>query len=217
MKQAQELISKVDNTTNELKSPKKGKIKVETFEKMFKTLIEAEEYIYTSLPSHELNEKEANDFCSELIKARESIDEILSDFGVIKKVDTKEKIKKLSQDYIFITAKNSYKKKLNKLGIDVSRILVSTVPLEAEDMLIINPKMPEKALKGIDTKIQHLKNDINKKIANLNPKKIFLISEDDLNGQLLKKRMEEKYSANCYLKENIKDLSENELLSILDK
>lgn len=216
MKQAQDLILKLktDSSNQKMKKPVQGSIDVKTFEDIFKNLIKAEEFIYKALPDHKLNLEDSTKFCNELIESRELIDKILSDFGVLKKVDLKEQIKGTSEKVLIVTGKNNYKKIINKLGIDVSRILVSNVPLKREDMLKINPKMPEAALKSIDTKIKHFKNDISRKIQSLNPDKIILLSEDDINGQLLSKRMKEEYSAESYLT-NIKDLTEQDLLDII--
>lgn len=219
LEQAQDLIKKSTKNIQKketLKKPQKGTINVKIFENLFKDIIRAEESIYNSIPSHELTQEEAEIFCNQLINAREKIDEILSDFAVIKKQDPKEKIKEISQNYLFITTKNNIKKSIQKHGIDVQRILVASVPLQREDMKELNPKIPEQALQSIDKKIEHIKNDIKRKTESLKPEKIVILAENDLNGQLLAKRAEEQYDAVSYLESNLKDTSDLDFLKIIE-
>jgi len=218
IKQAQNLINKASENKNhslQLKKPQNGTISVEKFENLFKDIIHAEEFIYQSLPSHNLSSNEAELFIDYLINARENIDSILADFKVIEKEKDKFDIDALSSKTLFITTKNNFKKTLKKIGVDVSRILVASVPLKIEDMNKINPKIPKAAMKGIEKKVEHIHNDIKRKIDSLNPEQILILAEDDLNGQLLGKRAEEEYNATTYLDNNLKDLSESELRDIL--
>lgn len=216
--QAQQLIMKISkkNQSNiEFKKPQEGKINVKEFENLFKNIIHSEEFIYSSLPSHDLSQEDAQLFIKYIMAARENIDSILVDFKVLDKKENELDIKKMSSDFLFITTKNNFKKSLKKLGIDISRILVATVPLNIEDMKKINPKIPESALKGIEKKIEHINNDIIRKMTSLNPEKIVVIAEDDINGQILGKRVEEKYDSYIHLNDNIKELSDTELKNIL--
>ena len=218
IKQAQNLINKASERNNQsiqFKEPKNGTINVENFESLFKDIIHAEEFIYSSLPSHNLSQKEAKFFTNYLLSARENIDSILSDFKVIEKEKDKFDICLLSSKTLFITTKNNFKKSLKKLGVDTQRIIVASVPLKIEDIKEINPKIPEPALKGIEKKIEHIHNDIKRKIASLTPEKIIILAEDDLNGQLLGQRAEEEYNAFTCLNNNLKELSETELINIL--
>jgi len=57
--------------------------------------------------------------------------------------------------------------------------------------------------------------DIKRKINSLDPEKIIVLAEDDLNGQLLGQRAEEEYKALIYLNNNLKDLSETELIDMI--
>ncbi len=65
-----------------------------------------------------------------------------------------------SKDLLILTTKNSFKKSITKLGVDPQRIVVAGVPLDIEDMKLLNPKIPETALLSIKKKIKHVKNDI---------------------------------------------------------
>jgi len=219
LKQAQKLIiksSKNQAADFKFKTPQSGIIDVKTFEKIFKEIIAAEEFIYSSLPSNELSVTEAEKFTNYLILARDEIDSILADFKVIEKQEELIDINKLTENILFITSKNNFKKVLKKLGVDVQRIIVASVPLNIEDMKELNPKIPEQALKGIETKVEHIHNDINKKIISLNPEKIIVLAENDLNGELLAKRADEQYNALIHLNNNLKDLTDVELIEIVE-
>ena len=218
IKQAQNLINKASEKSfqpNQFKKARDGTINVEYFEKLFKDIICAEEYIYSSLPSHNLSSHEAELFTNYLLSARENINSILADFKVIEEETDKVDISSLSSKTLFITTKNNFKKSLKKMGVDVQRIIVASVPLKIEDINEINPKIPEKAMKGIEKKVEHIHNDIKRKINSLNPKQIVVLAEDDLNGQLLAKRAKEEYNASRYLNNNLKDFSQKELIDLL--
>ena len=219
LKQAQALINKSANRasgTTTLKVPQSGHLDVEKFENIFKSIISGEEFIYSSLPTHNLSEDEAKEFVKFLILARENIDSILADFKVIEKQEEEIDIAELTENVLFITSKNNFKKTLKKLGVDVQRILVATIPLDILDMKEINPKIPESALNGIKTKIEHIHNDINRKKQSLHPEKIIVLAEDDLNGQLLGKRAKEYYDAIVYLNNNLKDITDMDLIEIIE-
>jgi hypothetical protein len=219
LKQAQQLLKKSAAKLKgsfKLKDPKSGHIDVKNFENIFKEIISAEEFIYTSLPTHNLSEDEAKEFTEFLVLARANIDSILADFKVIDKEEEKIDMGKLTETILFITSKNNFKKSLKKLGVDVQRIIVASVPLEVDDMKEINPKIPEQALEGIKTKVEHIHNDINRKKQSLHPEKIIVLAEEDLNGKLLGKRAEEYYDAIVHLNNDLKDLTDIELIEILE-
>lgn len=218
LNQAEDLIKKAgsENNPSELiKEAKEGIINVPVFEKTLKDLIESEDFIYSSLPSHKLNLKESKLFTDKLLDARENINKILADFGVLDKVKSENKISALSKGLLIITTKNNFKKALVKLGIDVQQIVVAGVPLEVEDMKEINPKIPEAALQGISKKIEHTKNDINRKIENMGLKKVLVIAEPDINGEILGKRSKKFYNAHVNLETNLKDINEDKLINLL--
>lgn len=218
-KQAQDLLEKAATCSYgdiKLKVPQSAHIDVKKFENIFKDIISGEEFIYSSLPTHNLSKSEAKEFISYLISARDNIDSILADFKVIEKQDEKIDIAKLTDNTLFITSKNNFKKTLKKLGVDVQRIIVASIPLDVDDMKEINPKIPEAALSGIKTKVEHIHNDINRKKQSLNPEKIIVLAEDDLNGQLLGKRAEEYYDAIIHLNNNLKDLTDVDLIEIIE-
>lgn len=209
--------TKKTSNTFRLKEAEEGTIDVKLFESCMKDLIAAEEYIYKSLPNHDLDKKDATAFTKYLIDARETINQQLANFKVIEQEVEEFDLGKLSSEILFITPKNNYKKSLKKLGIDVANIIVADMPLVIEDMKEINPKIPDKALKGIEKKIEHIHNDIKRKIESINPKKIIVLGEKDKNGELLAKRANEQYSAESYLNENFKDLNEIDIKNIIEQ
>lgn len=219
VKQAQDLLLKSSKKTNrvlQLKDAEEGTIDVALFEDAFKSLIEAEEFIYKSLPSHSLTKEEAAKFTKYLIDIRNNINEQLSNFKVIEMEVEEIDLNELTSSVLFITTKNNFKKILKKLGIDVSRIIVADMPLEIDDMKKINPKIPDAALNGISKKIEHIHNDINRKKDSINPEKIIVIAEKDINGELLAQRAAEQYNASSSLVDNFKDLTENDIKSIVE-
>ncbi|MDO8869165.1 MAG: DUF2100 domain-containing protein [Methanobacteriaceae archaeon] len=218
LNQAEDLIKKAGSSGNSseiIKEPREGIINVQVFEKALKDLIEAEDFIYSSLPSHKLNLEDSKLFAGKMLDARAKINEILADFGVLEKVKTENKISDLSKGLLIVTTKNNFKKALVKLGIDVQQIIVAGVPLEVSDMKEINPKIPEAALQGISKKIEHTKNDINRKIENMGLKKVLVIAEPDINGEILGKRSKELYNAHINLESNLKDINADKLIGIL--
>jgi len=106
---------------------------------------------------------------------------------------------------------------ISKFGVDSQQILVAGVPLEVEDMKIINPQIPEAALGAISKKIEHVKNDINRKMDSFNLKKILVIVESDKASELLGKRAEEIYNADVITLNNLKDLTPEEFKNIMAK
>jgi hypothetical protein len=218
--QAQLLIKeagKSKTTGEKFKAPKEGNIDVKLFGEILDELIEAEEFIYSSRPSHKLNENDANLFCGKILNVRNKIDSMLANFGVIEKESVEEEIKKLSEGILILTSKGNFRKMISKFGVDAQQILVAGVPLEVEDMKIINPKIPEAALGAISKKIEHVKNDIDRKMSSLNLEKILVIIESDKASELLGKRAEEIYNANVVTLNNLKDLTPEEFKDIITK
>jgi hypothetical protein len=218
IKQAQSLLKDaVTSKTGEekLKSPKEGSINVQVFEKVLNHLFEAEEFIYTSRPSHELDLETATLFTCKIIEARAEIDEILSDFGVIVKADSEKDIEEYSKDLLILTTKNSFKKTITKFGVDPQRIIVAGVPLDSEDMKLLNPKIPEAALIPIKKKITHVKNDIERKMEQFKLKNMIVLVENDKPGELLGKRAETLYNAQTITKKNLKDITFDEFIEIV--
>ena len=216
--QAQQLIKeagKRETAVQKLKTPQKGIINADIYTQSLNELIEAEEFVYSSRPSHELNEEEAKQFCNKILSVRIKLDEILADFGVIEKESVEEEIKKLSEDILILTSKNNFKKVFAKFGVDSQKIVVAGVPLEASDMKILNPKIPDAALAGISKKIEHVKNDIERKIESLNLKKILVIVESDKAGEILGKRSREIYNAEVIFLDNLKDITPEEFKEII--
>jgi len=213
--QAQQLIKEAGKSRTEcekFKTPKAGEINANLYAEIINELIEAEEFIYSSRPSHKLDENDSNQFCNKIIVIRNKLDEILADFGVIEKESEEEKISKLSENFLILTTKNSFKKTFSKMGIDPQRVIVAGVPLEVEDMKILNPKIPEAALEGISKKIEHVKNDIERKVSSFNLEKILVIVENDKAGETLANRAKELYGAEIIAFNNEKDITPEELI-----
>ena len=76
----------------------------------------------------------------------------------------KKRLKGFPQNLLFSPAKVTSKRSLTRWGVEPQRIVVAGVPLKAEDMLLLNPNIPESALEPIKKKISHVKNDINRKM-----------------------------------------------------
>ncbi len=85
------------------------------------------------------------------------------EFEVLERENVEEKVEKLSQEFIILTTKGNFKKILTRWGVEPQRIVVAGVPLDVDDMRILNPKIPESALEPIKKKINHVKNDVNRK------------------------------------------------------
>jgi len=218
LKQAQSLFrdaAKLKKSEEKLKTPKEGFIKVDIFEKIFNQLLEAEEFIYVSRPKHKLDLESAIVFTGKIIEARENMDEILSDFGVIEQNNPEEDIKEYSKDLLILTTKNSLKKIITKFGVDPQRIIVAGVPLDPEDMKILNPQIPDTAFEPIKKKIKHVQNDIERKMDQFNLKNIIVLVENDKPGKILGKRAKELYNARLISKDNLKDISITEFIDIV--
>jgi len=217
-KQAQTLIkeaSKSQRIKERFNTPHEGTINSGTFEEILNNLIDVEEFLFTSRPSHHLSDEDAEKFCAELINIRNKIDEILTEFGVLEERNVEDEIKKLSEGFIFLTSKGNFKKLLNRCGVESQRIVVAGVPLDAEDMLLINPKIPEQALDPIKKKINHVKNDLNRKMKQFDVKDILVVIGNDKAGEVLAKRAEFVYGAQIMKIESIKEINSHDLINKL--
>lgn len=220
LKQAQTLIKEAGKsikTSEGLKEPKEGKIDSKTYGEIINLLLETEEFIYTSRPDHNLSLEEAQIFCGNLLEIRDKIDTLLIDFGVMETENLEEEVSKLSSDFIFLTPKANFKKSLTRWGVNPQRIVVAGVPLQIEDMRILNPKLPEKALEPIKVKIEHVKSDLERKIQSFNPKKVLVVIEKDKAGIILAERAEKLFNSSKIEKESIKDMEIQDFLMILKK
>jgi hypothetical protein len=218
IKQAQSLLKDAiqsKKSEEKLKNPEEGSINVIVFEKILNHLFEAEEFIYTSRPTHNLNNENARLFIGKILAARDEMDIILSDFGVIDKSNSEEDVKKYSKDLLILTTKNNFKKIIAKFGVDPQRIVVAGVPLDLEDMKLINPKIPDSALIPIEKKIKHVKNDIERKMNQFNLKKIIVLVENDKQGKIIGNRAEKLYDAQLITKDNLKDITASEFIAML--
>jgi hypothetical protein len=218
LKQAQTLLKEVGKsikTSEGFKDPAEGKIDSKLFGEIQNLLLESEEFIYSSRPDHHLSQDEAQIFCSNLLEIRDKIDTILVDFGVLEAENLEDEIGKLSRQFIFLTPKANFKKSLTKLGVDPQRIVVAGVPLQIEDMQVLNPKIPEKALEPIKIKIEHVKNDLQRKIQTFDPEKVLVVIEKDKAGEILAYGAEKLFNSSKIENESIKDLEIQDFLKIL--
>jgi len=207
-KQAQTLLKEAGQSkkiTEKLKKPHEGTIDSVAYAEIINNIIETEEFIYSSRPSHKLLPEDAEEFCNRLIGIRNKIDDILAEFGVLEKENMEEEVKKLSEKFVVLTSKGNFKKILTRWGVEPLRIVVAGVPLEAEDMRILNPKIPETALEPIKKKISHVKNDINRKMEQFDVEQVLVVVENDKSGEILAKRAEDLYGAKIMTSDSLKD------------
>lgn len=220
LKQAQILLKEAGKSikaSQAFKEPTEGKIDSESYGEIINLILESEEFIYTSRPEHHLSQEEAQIFCGKLLEIRDKIDALLVDFGVLETENLEDEIGKLSSDFIFLTPKANFKKSLTKWGVDPQRIVVAGVPLQIEDMRILNPKIPEKALHPIKIKIEHVLNDLERKIQSFNPKKVVVVIEGDQAGKILAERSEKLFNSSKIENESMKDMEIQDFLKILKK
>ncbi len=218
-KQAQTLLKEAGQSkksTEKLKTPQEGVVDSVAYAEILNNIIKTEEFIYSSRPSHRLLQEDAEEFCSQLINIRNRIDDILADFGVLEKENVEEEVKRLSERFILLTSKGNFKKILTRWGVEPLRIVVAGVPLEAEDMRILNPKIPETALEPIKKKISHVKNDINRKMEQFNVQEILVVVENDKPGEILAKRAEDIYGAKVMIRDSLKDIDAIEFKKTLE-
>jgi hypothetical protein len=207
-KQAQTLLKEAGQSkksTEKLKKPHEGTIDSVAYAKIINNIIETEEFIYSSRPTHKLLQEDSEEFCNHLINIRNKIDDILAEFGVLEKENVEEEVKRLSEKFILLTTKGNFKKILTRWGVEPLRIVVAGVPLEAEDMRILNPNIPETALEPIKKKISHVKNDINRKMEQFDVQEILVVVENDKSGEILAKRAEDLYGAKVMIRNSLKD------------
>lgn len=218
-KQAQMLLEEAGKSKGKeiLKTPIGGKIDFITFGEIIDNIIDLEEFLYTSRPTHVLDEENARIFCDRIIAVRDKIDDILADFGVIDKIDVEDEIKSLSGEYLILTTKSSFKKALTKLAVNPQRIVVAGVPLQIEDMKEINPQIPDNALQSIKKKISHVKNDIIRKMDQFDTQEMLVVVENDKSGEIMAKRAENLYGARVMIRDSLKNTSILEFRKALEK
>lgn len=217
-KQAQKLIGEAGKSTGTkevLKKPKEGIIDSKLFGEILNEMMDLEDYLLESRPTHYLKKEEAQEFCQRIITIRGQLDSILGDFGVLEKPDAEGEIKTLSDEYLILTTKSNFKKVLTKFTVDPQKIVVAGVPLEIDDMKRLNPYLPAAALKSIEKKISHVKNDITRKKEHFNLENVLVIVEEDEAGEILAERARKLYNAKTVTLESLKDLTPEEFLKIL--
>ncbi len=219
-RQAQELIGKArkfKGTKEVFKKPQEGIIDTKLFGEILNEMMDLEDYLLNSRPTHYLKKDEAQEFCEQIISIRKQLDSILGDFGVLEKTDAEGDIKTLSDKYLILTTKSNFKKVLTKFTVDPQKIVVAGVPLEIDDMKRLNPNLPDAALKSIEKKISHVKNDITRKKEQFNLENVLVIVEDDESGEILAERARELYNAQTITLESFKDITPEEFLKLLSR
>ncbi len=217
-KQAQKLINEAGKFTGNrevLKNPQEGIIDSKLFGEILNDMMDLEDYILESRPTHYLKKEKAQEFCQQIITIRGQLDVLLGDFGVLEKPDVEGEIKTLSDKYLILIPKSNFKKVLTKFTVDPQKIVVTGVPLEIEDMKKLNPHLPDAALKSIEKKISHVKNDINRKMGQFNLENVLVMVEEDDSGEILAERARELYNAKTVSLGSLKDLTSDEFLKIL--
>lgn len=217
-KQAQKLImesGRIKECKEVLNKPKEGIIDSKIFVNILTEMVELENYIYTSRPSHYLKKEDAKRFCEGIINIRNQLDDILADFGVLEKINLEGEIRGEADKYLILTTKSNFKKVLGKFNVDPQKIVVAGVPLTLEDMKKLNPQLPDHALASVRKKIGHVTNDIQRKTDQFNLDNILVVVEDDRTGQILIERALEKYNAKTICVDGLKDLTATEFYKML--
>lgn len=167
-----------------------GKIDSAEFKKAIASLFEADEYLYKTAPNHDLSEEQAKEFSKILFEAQKHINKVLSGFGF----DFEESVA-LDKKALYIVSNKKLLKALKDIDSDLNIISTEGV-LEIEDMKIVSPEIPEKALLGIEKKCKITKEQISKVISNINPSKVLvLVKSGDVADELILKRAKDLYNA----------------------
>lgn len=218
-KQAQKLIHEAGKSKvvkESLKKPREGIIDSKLFGKILNQMMDLEEFLYTSRPTHYLKKEDAKKFCESIIVIRNELDDILADFGVLDKMDIEEEIKSITDDYIILTTKSNFKKVLTRFKVDPQKIVVAGVPLLIDDMKKLNPHIPDNALGSIEKKISRVIKDINRKKEQFSLENMLVIVEEDKTGEILSFRAQELYNAQIITVDNLKDITAAEFLKRLN-
>jgi hypothetical protein len=80
----------------------------------------------------------------------------------------------------------------------------------------LNPNIPDNALESIETKISHVKNDIDRKKEQFKLENILVVVEEDKTGEILSLRAQELYNAKIISADSLKDITAGEFLKHLN-
>lgn len=157
-------------------------------------LVELKTFIRKIVPKYAMDEEGRNFFISHLKALRGNLLPLFSRFLGTTKEEEKEqdltkKIQELTESTnVVLVSSNSAKKTLKGMGFDARLILVTGGPLVAEDYRIVNPKIPESAMKGINKKCQRILEEI--KDINWEEKDLIFIKEkNNPADDLIEKRL----------------------------
>ena len=162
------------------KDAESGVINSEELKKMIYSAIEADDYLVKTAPTHKLNKEQAEEFCKILFHAKKHIDNILKEFGF----EVSSGAPKLNINSLYIVGNKKTLKNLKNIEPDLNIISTEGV-LEPEDMKIINPKINDKALIGIEKKCNIIKNQINNLINKVNPSTVVVVVDKNNNADEL--------------------------------
>lgn len=158
-------------------------------------LIELKVLVRKIAPTHELRGESLQTFVRTLKSLRSKIEPIFTKYIPESESDQEsnliEKIITLIQEGNFaLINSNSAKGKLKNLGIDARKLIVTGGPIKPEDYRVVNPNIPESALKGIQKKCDRIFDEIRSEDWT-NKNLLFLYEEENVTDQLILKRIEE--------------------------
>ncbi|ABR56428.1 conserved hypothetical protein [Methanococcus aeolicus Nankai-3] len=162
------------------KDAEPGVINSGELKKMMYSAIEADDYLGKTAPTHKLNKEQAEEFCKILFQTKKHIDKILKEFGF----EITEGAPKLNENSLYIVGNKKTLKNLKNIEPNLNIISTEGV-LEPEDMKIINPKINDKALIGIEKKCNIVKNQINDLINKVNPSTVVVVVDKNNNADEL--------------------------------
>ena len=122
-------------------------------------------------PNHDLSEEQAKEFSKILFEAQKHINNVLGGFGFDFETVS------LDAQALYIVSNKKVLKSLKDINSDLNIISTEGV-LEIEDMKVVNPNIPEKALLGIEKKCKITKEQISKVISNISPSKVVVLVKD---------------------------------------
>ncbi len=164
------------------KDAKSGKINSDELKKLMYLLIEADDYLYKTAPTHYLTDEEAKEFCKLLFKSKNHIDNLLNNFGYSITTNNFN----IDLNTLYIVGNKKTVKILKDIEPNINIISTEGV-LEPEDMKKINPKINDKALLGIEKKCNITKNQINKLIDIVKPLNgvVVIVDENNIADELI--------------------------------
>jgi hypothetical protein len=125
-------------------------------------LIQIKTLIRKVVPTYEFTAPQEREFKEILKQLYAKLDPLFTNYlNVSSEIQGKNDFKsalmeKYDKNKIILVSANSSKKILKKMGIDPRKVIVTGGPLFFEDFKVINPNIPEQALKGIRKKCKRI-------------------------------------------------------------